>query len=119
MAITAERLEQLHDPKSHRLSAAGFCTIFGLSLREFARAIDESESTVKNDPDSPKLQPKLNSLALAYENLHTTYSDQHIPKWMRHPMKRLEGRTPLAYMSEFGVEPFFQLTEEIAGDTYS
>lgn len=117
--MTTAVLAQLHDAKTHRLDARRIARLFGLSYRELGRAIRESENTVKAPRTSAKLQPKLQQLALAYEQLQTMIPAEYIPTWMRHPIKRLQGQTPLAYFLKSGLDGFTALTEEIDTGTYA
>ena len=117
--MTNALLEKTHDPDTNLIAARAVAELFGLSYRELGRAIGEPESTVKAPRASRKLQPKLQQLLLAYETLQTTFPDDVIPKWMRHPIRRLRGITPLALLEQSGVENFVALTDEIAGGSYA
>lgn len=117
--MTSALLEKTHDPKTHLIDARGVAKIFGLNYRELGRVISESENTVKAPRPSQKLQPKLQRLLLAYEALQTAFPDDAIPKWMRHPIRRLGGQTPLALLEQRGLDSFVALSEEIASGAYA
>lgn len=117
--MTSALLEKTHDPKTNLIDSRGVADIFGLNYRELGRAIGESENTVKSPRPSQKLQPKLQQLLLAYEALQTAFPDDVIPKWMRHPLRRLSGLTPLALLEKRGLNSFVALADEIAEGSYA
>lgn len=116
--MTTALLEKTHDPKTHLITGQGVAGLFGVSVRELARAIGESENTAKRP--SPKLQPKLTRLVYAYQQLQTVFPDDAtIPKWLRHPLKSLGGLTPLGLLEKHGLESFVALADEVADGTYA
>lgn len=113
------RREKKNDSKVDLIDTRRVARIFGLNYHELAQAISASETAVKAPRPSQKLQPKLQRLLIAYEALQAAFPDDAIPKWMRHPIRRLSGQTPLALLQQRGLASFVALAEELASGTFA
>jgi len=116
---TAITLERVHDPKTHRIDALAVAKLYGLSVTQFARTIGESRETIKSRPASPKLQPKLKALVVAYDGLGTVFPEETIPKWLNHPARRLGGLSPLQFLEQHGLDSFQALVDEVLEGVYA
>jgi hypothetical protein len=116
--MTTATLEQVHNQKSHRLDATMIARLFGLTLKDLAGVISASPDSLRRRPDGPSFQSGLGHIAAAYDELSEILSDSAIKSWMRHPLRGLANKTPLAYATEHGPDVLEALTKEVTSGGY-
>ena len=111
---------QFNDQQTNRLGANEVASLRGVKPAEFAEIIGASPGSLRRRPLSKSLQGSLAQLAHAWNELETLFpDDQAIRDWMRHPIKRLRGQTPLWLLQEHGVSSFCALVAEMIGGAYA
>jgi hypothetical protein len=118
MKATAS-LTTVHNARSHRLDAKEVAAAYGLTLRTLARALGVNEVTLRTRSDSANVQPVLRKLVLAYDGLGLIFPANIIPKWMHHPMRHLNGLTPIELIGRHGIDSFVSMVEEMVGGGYA
>ena len=94
--------------------------IFGFAESELLRAIGETGSLNGSGAQSPTAWRKLKALRRAYASLQAIFPDEAtIQQWIRRPIQRLGGLTPLALLEQYGLKRFIALVGEITGDSYA
>jgi len=94
--------------------------IFGLGESELLRAIGELRSLNGSAAQSPTAGRKLKALRRAYTSLQAILPDEAtIQHWIRRPIQRLGGLTPLALLEQHGLKRFIALVGEFTGDSYA
>ncbi len=115
----AASLATVHHPHSHRLDAKEVAAAFGITLRTLAGVLNVKETTLRTRSHSANLQPALRKLVLAYDGLGVVFPADEIRKWMHHPLRSLQGLTPLELLRDRGVASFEALVDEVVGGGYS
>lgn len=102
----------------HGHDAKKIATLMGVSLVDVAKAIGVKSETLKSRPTASLAQPGLQTLAAAWEMLQTLFhSDDTIRVWLKSPLRRFRGETPLWLLREHGADSFQALVEEMAFGT--
>lgn len=115
----AHSLEATHNARSHRLDAKKIAALFGVTIRTLSKVVSAHETTVRTRSDSDRLQPALRKLVFVYDTLAEMIPVEHIPKWMHHPLRGLDGTTPLELAEEHGLDSLCQLVREMFAGGYS
>lgn len=88
---------------------------FGIEESELLNALEAS--TVSASERIKKRQ--LDALVRAYSSLRKILPDDSIKKWMRQPVRRLEGHSPRDLLGERGAESFCALVLEFLDGAYA
>ncbi|TAM91135.1 DUF2384 domain-containing protein [bacterium] len=115
----AATLELVHDPATNRIDAKQVSSLLNITPTELAEIIKAKPASLRRRPQSESYQEALAPLVQAWDNLRVVFpNDQAIRNWMRHPIKRLQGKTPLWLLHEHGVASFSALVDELTGESY-
>ena len=93
--------------------------LFGLLPEEFRAQLDESENLPEASANPSSLEQKVEALELAARSLRTVLPDDTIPKWMRHPLTRLGGISPLSLLATHRGDGFAALAREVEDGVYA
>jgi hypothetical protein len=92
--------QDLHDPKSGRLSADAIRKLYGATLTQLCEWIGKKKAAVSKTPDAASLQDDLRPLAgIALLRLMLG-SDEKFRIWLNTPNELLERRSPLHWISQ-------------------
>lgn len=112
-------LEQVHHPQSHRLDARQVALLYGVSLKQLSVWLRSSYNTLKKTPDARTAQAQLAQLVNAWQMLITVFaSEQHVRRWLYHPLPGLRGKTAMWLLEAEGVNAFEGLAEGIVAGDY-
>ncbi len=116
----AATLDRVHNARSHRLDAKEIAPLFGVNLRTLAMMIGANANTVRTRSDSTTLQSGLKEAVIAYEALSEIFpEDATIARWMHHPLRSLDGITPIELAQKHGIAALREHVETMAAGNYA
>jgi len=117
LAITT--IDRVHNETSHRLDARLIAELYGAKLKDLAQWTRVSYETLRKKSDSDLAQTQLRMLVNAWELLATIFeSEASIRNWLNHPIRRLQGQTPIWLLVTEGADAFEGLAEEIINGAF-
>lgn len=116
--MTTATLERVHSATG-RIDARLVAELYGISLAALADVLGEKYETLRKQPARDAAQVDLSRLVFAWNELQGVLADDdHIRRWLHHPLPR-DGRRPLdILLSDHGVESYLALVGQLANNLY-